>query len=128
MPILKHATIEKYELPGIVHQTVASRKSGAATMEVWMQRVAPGGATPVHRHDCEEVIVILAGSGTSEIDGCVASFEAPSTIIVPPNVVHRITNTGSDAMSLIGTLGMAPVVVQTPEGDRIPLPWGETES
>ena len=90
-----------------------------------MQRVAPGGGTPVHRHDCEEVIVILTGSGICEIEGRISSFGANTTVIVPANVIHRITNTGTEEMVLIGTLGMAPVVVETPEGARIPLPWGE---
>ena len=29
-----------------------------------MEAMAPGGGTPIHTHDCEEVWLILSGSGT----------------------------------------------------------------
>ncbi|KAI7729261.1 hypothetical protein M8C21_002200, partial [Ambrosia artemisiifolia] len=33
-------------------------------VEVWIQTFAPGTRTPIHRHSCEEVFVVLKGSGT----------------------------------------------------------------
>lgn len=33
-------------------------------VEVWLQTFAPGSRTPIHRHSCEEVFVVLKGSGT----------------------------------------------------------------
>jgi mannose-6-phosphate isomerase-like protein (cupin superfamily) len=94
-------------------------------MEVWHQTMAPGAATPVHRHVCEEVIVILAGSGRLDLEGASHDFRADSTLIVPPDAVHQIVNTGREDLVLVAALGAAPVRVRTGEGEPLPLPWQE---
>ena len=32
-----------------------------------METMVPGKGTPIHRHDCEEVWVVLSGTGTVSI-------------------------------------------------------------
>jgi mannose-6-phosphate isomerase-like protein (cupin superfamily) len=123
MAILANATLKVHKLPGIEHRTLAGHEQGVRSMEVWKQTVAPGAATPVHRHACEEVIVILAGAGEMTLDGKTTSFGPDSTLIVPVDAVHQIVNTGSEPMLLIAVLGMAPVRVRTGEDEAIPLPW-----
>jgi quercetin dioxygenase-like cupin family protein len=125
MKIVRHAAIEEVGLPGITHRTVAGPRDGATSMEVWMQTLAPGATTPVHRHDCEEIVVILRGSGTCEAEGEgePRAFGPGSTLILGPNEVHRIANTGTEEMWLVAALAMAPVRVETPEGEHMPLPW-----
>lgn len=120
-----NAEIEPVTLPGIVHRTLAGPRDGMKSMEIWMQTIAPGAETPMHRHDCEEVIVVLQGSGTCEIEGTVRSFGPGSTLIVPPNAVHRIANTGKEEMLAVAGLSVAPVIVEAPDGTRIPLPWDQ---
>ncbi len=47
---------------GMQHVTVAgSKQHGMRNFEVWMQTIAPGGATPIHSHPrpCEEVNFVL---------------------------------------------------------------------
>ncbi len=92
-------------------------------MEVWMQTIAPGAETPIHFHDCEEVIVILSGSGTCRAGEEDFYFSANSTLVIAPNVVHQIGNTSDDDMQLIAALGMAPVRVKTADGAELKLPW-----
>lgn len=58
MPILNHAQLATFHLPGLEHQTLASHAHGVNGMEVWRQTVAPGAGTPVHRHNCEELLGI----------------------------------------------------------------------
>jgi len=123
MPIVKNAEVESFELPGISHRTVGGHAQGVRTMEVWMQTLAPGAATPVHRHACEEVIVVLKGSGEVVIEGERATFGPDSTLIVPPDAVHQITNTSPEEMTLVAALGMAPVRVRTADGAPLPVPW-----
>lgn len=125
MPIHAHATIDALALPGLVHQTLAGPRDGLRDLEVWMQTIAPGAGTPVHAHDCEEVIVVLRGSGECELEGKVETFGPGSTIIVPRGAVHRITNTGSDEMFAVAALGASPVTVTTAEGERMHLPWDQ---
>jgi mannose-6-phosphate isomerase-like protein (cupin superfamily) len=125
MPVLENDKIEKLALPGLVHQTLAGPRSGLKEMEVWMQSVSPGAATPMHRHACEEVIVVLAGAGVCEMDGQSIPFGPGSTLIVTPNAVHRITSTGPEELRIIAALSAAPVAVETPDGARIHLPWDQ---
>lgn len=56
MSVKDNSTIQQYSLPGLVHQTLASHKDGLHNAEMWMQSIEPGGETPVHYHDCEEVV------------------------------------------------------------------------
>ena len=113
-----------FAIPGIEHQTLAGPADGLRQLEVWSQIVAPGGATPVHRHDCEEVIVVLEGRGRYETPTSTEDFVAPAVLTIEANAVHQITNTGDGPMRLLAALSMAPVVVQTASGEVIPLPWG----
>lgn len=125
MTVLNNASIEQLTLLGLAHQTLAGPRDGLRTVEVWMQTLEPGAQTPRHRHACEEVIVVLRGSGTCEIDGAVAPFGPGSTLIVPAGAPHQIANTGAEEMHVIAALGAAPVTVETPAGDRIELPWDQ---
>jgi quercetin dioxygenase-like cupin family protein len=123
MEIVENDKVEVQELPGLQHRTVAGHAQGMKKMEVWMQTIAPGAATPVHKHDCEEVVVVLSGAGTCTVHGKTHAFGPDTTLTFEPDVVHQIVNTSDQEMKLVATLGMAPVRVTTPEGERIPLPW-----
>ena len=123
MPIVNNSDLEILELPGLRHQTIAGHRQGVESMEVWLQTIAPGAGTPVHRHACEEVVLILSGSGTCMVEGETAAFGPNSTLILKPDVVHQIVNTSNVEMKLVGILAMAPVRVKTADGQPLPLPW-----
>lgn len=123
MPIIDNTEIEMFELPGIKHQTVGGHKQGVRSMEVWVQTIAPGESTPVHCHACEEVIVILSGSGECTVAGKTSKFKPNSTLIIEPDIVHQIVNTSAEELKLVAALGMAPVRVKTADGEPLPVPW-----
>jgi len=121
--IVRHDEVDEHRLPGLSHRTVAGPLQGFKQMEVWVQTVEPGAATPVHRHDCEEAIVILEGRGVLVMEGREQTFGAGSTLVIPRNAVHQVKNTGADSIRLVAALAMAPVRVNTADNERIPLPW-----
>lgn len=123
MPIVCNDELETLEFPGLRHQTIGGHRQGVKTMEVWLQTMAPGAATPVHCHACEEVILILSGAGTCTVGDETFSFGANSTLILEPDVVHQIVNTSGEEMRLVAALGMAPVRVKTADGAPLPVPW-----
>jgi quercetin dioxygenase-like cupin family protein len=127
MPIVDNDELETLELPGLRHQTIGGHKQGVKTMEVWLQTMAPGAATPVHRHACEEVILILSGSGTCTVGNRDHSFGPNSTLVLEPDVVHQIVNTSDEEMRLVAALAMAPVRVKTAGGEALPVPWDAPE-
>jgi quercetin dioxygenase-like cupin family protein len=110
-------------LPGIAHRTLARHGDGLGAMSVWKQAMAPGAATPPHRHDCDEVVVVLAGSGTLLIDGQTLSFSAGDTLLLPAERDHQIVNTGDGELATLATFAASPVVTALPDGAVIDLPW-----
>lgn len=76
-------------------------KCGYVQVEVWMQTIAPGNGTLIHRHDMEEVLVIVKGHGTVQIAPKLANnhpgepvayaFGPNSTFIVPVNARHQVS-------------------------------------
>lgn len=121
--IVTHDRVEEHRLPGLEHRTVAGPLQGLRDLEVWVQTVAPGAATPVHRHDCEEAIVVLEGRGVLALGGRDEPFGPGSTLVIPRDAVHQVRCTGPEPLRLVAALAAAPVRVHTATHERIPLPW-----
>jgi mannose-6-phosphate isomerase-like protein (cupin superfamily) len=110
-------------LPGLNHRTFAGPEHGLKNLEVWGQVIDAGAGTPVHRHACEEAIVILEGSGTLTINGEESQFGPNSTLIIPADAVHQIVNSGTTPMVIVAALSMAPVAVRHADNQAMLLPW-----
>jgi len=123
MAVVDNASVAQFNLPGLNHRTFAGPEHGMKSLEVWGQVIEAGAATPVHRHACEEAIVILEGSGTLTIEGQETCFGPNSTLIIPADVVHQIANTGDSRMVLVAALAAAPVKVRHADNAAMPLPW-----
>ena len=123
MQIISNDELKTHELPGLVHKTLSNKHNRGQQFEVWKQTIKGESSTPVHKHDCEETIVILQGLGECWCDGEKFEFSANQTLLFPPNSVHQIINTGKEDLEIIATLSMSPVIVETKDGSRIPLPW-----
>jgi mannose-6-phosphate isomerase-like protein (cupin superfamily) len=85
--------------------------------------MAPGSATPPHQHDCEEVVLVVEGSGELHLDGKVIPFGPDTTLVLPPNRPHQIFNTGNVPMKTIAAFSSSPVGTFLPDGEPIALPW-----
>ncbi|KAL8143126.1 hypothetical protein V2J09_016158 [Rumex salicifolius] len=105
---------DSYGRPGFSHITIAG------SIEVWLQTFASGSCTPIHRHSCEEVSVVLKGTGTMFLSsnshakhpGNPQSFPifANSTFNIPVNDVHQVCNTNADEdMQLLTIVSRPPV-------------------
>lgn len=112
-------------LPGIAHATWAGRAQGLAQLSVWRQSLAPGGATPPHSHDCDEVVLCLAGRGRlhDPTGGTPREFGPGQTVVLPRGGTHAIDNPGSEPLELIGIFGASPVGTFAPDGAALALPW-----
>ncbi len=123
MHVNQHTNIATHHLPGLEHQTLAGRTDGLQQLEVWRQTITAGAATPVHRHDCEEVIVCLKGHGVCHYDGREFHFREDESLVIPSGVTHQICNAGDTDLYIVATLAMAPVRVETADGQPMALPW-----
>jgi mannose-6-phosphate isomerase-like protein (cupin superfamily) len=123
MQVIDNTQREKSTLPGIEHLTVASRAHGLTRLSMWQQSMAPGCATPPHRHDCEEVVLVLEGSGEVQIGDRRFSFGPDTTLVLPPDVPHQIFNTGTVPLKTVAAFSATPVGTFLPQGKRLELPW-----
>ncbi len=123
MQVIENRTRESASLPGLTHWTLAGGAEGLSRLSVWRQSIAAGAVTPPHRHDCEEVVVVLSGSGQLLHGDAVVPFGPDTTLVVPANAVHQIINTGDVSLELVAALSASPVEVFLPDGAPLPLPW-----
>lgn len=123
MNVIQNSELPHAALPGLDHVTLAGSENGLKNLSIWRDRIAPGGATPPHRHDCEEVVLIQAGRGELHLDEQVHRFGPDTTLVVPRNAVHQIINVGDGPLELIGVFAVSPVAVFFPDGQPIELPW-----
>ena len=97
---------------GLSHLTLhGARLHGAKEVEVWQQAFAPGAATPIHRHPCEEVFVVLQGSGELRTRAGASPFGSNTTLVVPANVIHQLVNTGPVLLQVLVVISNPPIVV-----------------
>lgn len=71
-------------------------------VEVWLQTFSPGSRTPIHRHSCEEVFIVLKGSGTLYLASSSHEkypgkpqeffFFSNSTFNIPVNDAHQVNS------------------------------------
>ncbi len=101
---------------------IATQSREATAVSVIRQRQMPGGANPLHSHDREEVMVVLAGSVTVTVAGQQQSVGAGDAVIVPAQTPHAVTNAGSEPADW---LLVAPAGVRFfhANGDEATPPW-----
>jgi mannose-6-phosphate isomerase-like protein (cupin superfamily) len=107
---------------------LAGAADDLAQTEVWLQTIEAGAETPVHKHACDEVVVVSRGRGTCTLFGDGAdteevAFGPDSTLIVPAGCVHQIRNTGDEPIHLVAAFNATPAAVLTPDGQAMALPW-----
>ncbi|KAL4424251.1 hypothetical protein ABPG75_001552 [Micractinium tetrahymenae] len=115
-PVLRVDELQpgKHPIPGFSHITLAGFKQhGLKGLELWLQTFAPGSATPIHRHDCEETFFVLSGTGTAAIQGkdgkvVEAQFGPNSTFTVLPNARHQLRNQGSEDFQIVVAISNPP--------------------
>jgi quercetin dioxygenase-like cupin family protein len=122
-PVVAFAERPVVGLPGIEHRTLAGERDGLRQLSVWRQTLAPGAASPPHRHDAEEVVLCHAGSGELHMQGEIYRFGPQTSLLIPRDVPHQIFNTGAQAMEIVAVLAATPVDVFSPDRQRLSLPW-----
>jgi quercetin dioxygenase-like cupin family protein len=58
-----------------------------------------GGRLALHRHEPEETYYVLEGAGTVTLDGAEYAVSAGSSVFIPSQLEHGMTNTGRSALS-----------------------------
>jgi quercetin dioxygenase-like cupin family protein len=124
MNVIDQTRPQATPIPGVAHSTWAGAADGLSQLSLWRQTLAPGAATPPHRHDCDEAVLCLSGLGEVHIDGrSPQRFGADTTVVLPKGSIHQLFNVGSTPLELVGVFAATPVAVYLPDGEALELPW-----
>lgn len=87
------------------------------------ERCAVGDRIPVHRHDVDEVVVVLDGVGDYTLDGTVTSVQKGDVVFIPAGRDHGTVNTGSVVLHVHAIFPARAVLMEMLE--RNPAPGTE---
>ena len=80
---------------------VITASNGAPNFAMRVFDVAPGGHTPLHHHNYEHEVYIVAGQGEMETAEGTKTFGAGAAIYVPANAIHQFRNTGGETLRFV---------------------------
>jgi|JI6StandDraft_1071083.scaffolds.fasta_scaffold338631_2 mannose-6-phosphate isomerase-like protein (cupin superfamily) len=93
----------------------------AQTLCMGVVEIEPGHASPMHRHNCEEVYYVLSGEGLLEIENDEGVMESLALVaggcsLQRPNRTHRVRSVGSEALRLVvvGGVMLVPLLPTWP--------------
>ena len=84
-------------------QKLANYESGTTATAVWRNWASPGEEVRRHRHDVEEVIVVVAGRMRADLDGETHLLDEGDALVVPPMVWHGFANPGPDDLAIVAS-------------------------
>ena len=87
---------------GLVSHVFLEKGDGAGSnLAVTWVDVQPGGTQEPHRHEPEQVYVIVRGSGTMRVGDETQRVCEGDVVFVPPNELHGITNDTKEVLSYV---------------------------
>ena len=122
--VISHESLPSFGKAGAILTGLATSSLGAKQYEVWRSTIAPGGCTPKHTHETEEIFIFLTGKGKVIIDEIETEFEAPCTVICPANIQHQFFNIGDVPSDQIVVLGLKSTIIDQDQM-VMHLPWRE---
>lgn len=96
-------------------QRLVDSTTGAHALTVLRNDLRAGEIVPEHRHDVEEVLVVVSGRCRVDAGGESAELHAGDAVTVPPHTLHGFRHAGTGPAGVIAVLA-AP--------DALPLPPG----
>jgi quercetin dioxygenase-like cupin family protein len=99
--------------------------SAVVGMAVLMERCAVGDRIPLHRHDVDEVVVVVEGTGIYHLDGADHAVAAGDVVFIPAGTTHGTVNAGELPLHVHAVFPSRRV--RTEMLDRNPAPGTEDE-
>jgi mannose-6-phosphate isomerase-like protein (cupin superfamily) len=63
----------------------------------------PGSAIPLHKHNCDEAVLVLEGRAVAEIAGTERDVFSGDVSFIPQGVHHRFRNASEDTLRIFWT-------------------------
>lgn len=107
----------------------------AKTLCMGVVEIDPGHASPLHRHNCEEVYYVLAGEGVLDIENENGQMESHALVkggcsLQRPNRSHRVRSVGSEPLRLVvvGGIMLVPLLPTWPTASPYEVFEGNTRN
>ncbi len=127
MPIIQHDDLPIHVVPRIKTRIIVEGSSGAASTSVWEQWIHSDGHIPLHYHDVEEVLVILAGEAVVTLGDETNVVNAPASILIPPFQMHSLRPHDSNEIHLLAFFPTTRPTIFAPDGSELPMPWEDRQ-
>jgi quercetin dioxygenase-like cupin family protein len=119
MPVIRFAAAPRTENGQGRHVRHSAPKLGSKEILMGRTTKDPGPCEPyVHKHDHEDIIVMLRGSFTLRVGDEDVTLGEGDTLIIPPDTVHTPVAAGPDGCELIG-MSIAGIRSFQPDGTEI---------
>lgn len=128
MPIFHHDDIPVHKVPRITTRVLVALASGATSSTIWEQWIPSDGFIPLHYHDVEEVLVILAGAVEIRLGEETSVVESQASILIPPRQLHSLKPQGDGEVHLLAFFPVVSPAIFAPDGSLRPLPWEDTDA
>jgi quercetin dioxygenase-like cupin family protein len=89
------------EAAGVTVRWVIGESDGAPNFVMRVFDVEPGAATPLHTHDWEHEVFVLAGRGRVYGGGDEAPLGEGDTVLIAPMEEHRFVNESDEPLRFI---------------------------
>ncbi|WP_077967690.1 cupin domain-containing protein [Ensifer adhaerens] len=76
---------------------LVTRECGSTSMINGITAFDPGAAIGLHKHNCEESVMVIEGQAIAEVDGVRHHLDTNDTTWIPANVPHRFINASATA-------------------------------
>ena len=126
MPEREARIFRPFEIPavsrggGVKTIPLLTRKTGARSFINGVTIFPPGGSVPLHKHNCDESVLVLEGNAVAEIAGKEHAVASGDVTAIPEGVHHRFRNVSdSEEMRILWTYASV-------DADRTIIATGET--
>jgi quercetin dioxygenase-like cupin family protein len=100
---------------------IVTRACGSKDIINGITAFEPGAAIALHKHNCEESVMIIEGQAVAEIDGVQHRLNTYDTTWIPADVPHRFINATDKPMRIFWTYASI-------DATRTMISSGETHS
>jgi quercetin dioxygenase-like cupin family protein len=94
-----------------------------ASLSFLEEHCAVGDRIPLHRHDVDEVVMVIAGTGEYSLNGEVTDVERGDVVFIPAGTAHGTVNAGDDVLHVHAVFPARTVLMEMLE--RNPAPGTE---
>ena len=102
-----------------VRNWLAKGSLGSESTTVFENILGLGAAVDWHKHEVEEVVIVLDGEGECETEGGVERFGPGEVVIIPARTFHSVRSIGTEPLRVLAVFPSADVDAGTVRRDRV---------